>query len=88
MKPITANEGEAIRIVPLHIAKPSSTISELRKKTGDEDLFKVSKTAATPKLIYNGGPIIKNGEVFTIFWGAKGAKTPSYISLAQDINKF
>lgn len=88
MKPITANEGEAIRIVPLHIAKPSSTISELRKKTGDEDLFKVSKTAATPKLIYNGGPIIKNVEVFTIFWGANWAKTPSYISLAQDINKF
>ena len=88
MKSISAKEYEAIRIVPLHLAKPSATISDLKKKSGDEDLFKVFKTAATPKLIYSGGPLLKNVEVFTIFWGANWAKTPSYVSLAQDINKF
>ena len=84
------DEHEAIRIVPLHIPKPAITTADLKKKSGDEALFKVAAAApaAKPNLVYNGGPLIQNVDVFTIFWGANWAKTASYKTLAQNINKF
>ncbi|MGI8952261.1 MAG: hypothetical protein ACR2FN_11860 [Chitinophagaceae bacterium] len=84
------NEYEAIRIVPLLIQKSSPSTTHVKKGSGDENLFHVPSTAQVPKphLIYNGGTLIQNVDVFTVFWGANWNNTASYKILAQDINKF
>ena len=83
-------QSEAIRIVPLHISKPSLPLDELKVKKGDEDFFSkaVSAKASSPLLVYNGGAILENVEVFTIFWGDNWINTASYKSLAVDLNNF
>ena len=42
----------------------------------------------SPQLKYNGGPLIGNVEVFTIFWGSAWQKQPALVSLSQSINDF
>jgi hypothetical protein len=66
-----------------------NVFEDLKKKSGDEDFFNVAAltTSANPKLVYNGGRLLQNVDVFTIFWGANWANTPSYKTLAQNINK-
>jgi hypothetical protein len=84
------NEMEAIRVVPLHVPSPTINTADLKAGTEDEELFKVATAApaAKPHLVYNGGPLIQNVDVYTIFWGTNWAQTASYKTLAQNINKF
>jgi hypothetical protein len=41
-----------------------------------------------PHLKYNGGPLLGNVEVFTVFWGAAWQSQPALTALAQSINDF
>ena len=88
MDEINLDQSEAIRIAPLHVGKPSATFGDLKIKKGDEELFLSAVSASTPKLIYNGGALIENVEVYTIFWGKNWSTSAIYITLAQNINNF
>jgi hypothetical protein len=81
---------ESIRVVPLHHPKPVIALEDLGKETEDSELFtgKPHKLAAPPKLIYNGGPLIKNVKVYTIFWGSLWKTNATYVKLASRINEF
>ena len=65
--------GDPIRVVPLNV--PQELIGD--------------KTAPTvaPQLTYRNGPLIKNVEIFTIFWGAGWQQAPASSLIAQ-INGF
>lgn len=52
--------GEYIRVVPLHQPKPSVAIDELKE---------LAAKAPTPKLVYGGGALLQNVQVYTVFWG-------------------
>jgi len=41
-----------------------------------------------PQLQYNGGPVLVNAEVFTIFWGGAWNNQPALANLSQSINDF
>jgi hypothetical protein len=41
-----------------------------------------------PQLKYNGGPLLGNVEVYTIFWGSAWQKQPALTGLSQSINDF
>ncbi|MBV8202842.1 MAG: hypothetical protein JOZ15_19675 [Acidobacteria bacterium] len=41
----------------------------------------------TPQLTYNGGPLLANVEVFTVFWGSAWSQSPQ-LDLANQINDF
>jgi hypothetical protein len=41
-----------------------------------------------PQLKYNGGPLISNVEIFTIFWGGAWKNQPALVNLSQSINDF
>ena len=86
----TNTEHEYIRVVPLHIPKPQISLRDLKKDSDDEVLFGVSQPApaAAPHLIYNGGALIQNVEVYTIFWGNNWSGNVSYQALAGKINSF
>jgi hypothetical protein len=84
--------GELIRVVPLHHPKPSVPIDEMGRQREEEepDLFdgKPHVAAATAHLTYNGGPLIPNVTVFTIFWGKKWGVVPSSKPMMNNLNKF
>jgi len=85
--------GEHVRVVPLYHPKPSVSIDELsgrRKKEADGDLFDGQAPAAPANahLTYNGGALLTNVAVFTIFWGTKWGTTPASTTLMSDLNKF
>jgi len=66
--------GEHVRVVPLHHPKPSVSIDDLargRRGGRDQDLFdgKPHALASQAQLVYMGGPLIPNVQIFTIFWG-------------------
>ena len=65
--------GDPIRVVPLNI--PQELIGE-----------KAAPVTA-PHLTYRNGPLIKNVEVFTLFWGAGWAKVPAS-TLKTPVNNF
>jgi hypothetical protein len=65
--------GDAIRVVPLNV--PQELIGER------------AAPAAAPHLSYRNGPLIKNVEVFTIFWGPAWQKPPAS-DLVPKINQF
>ena len=78
--PKLAEPGEYVRVVPLHHPKPTVAISELaraRAKAADQDLFdgKPHPAPASAHLSYQGGPLIPNVEVFTVFGGNCGVRT-------------
>ena len=81
---------EMIRVVPLHNPKVEVALVDLVKETDDSELFtgKPHKLAATPKLVYNGGPLISKTKVFTVFWGKDWKTIPSYVTLASKLNAF
>lgn len=80
---------DAIRIVPVYTPKLPVKIRELKNKKKDAGFFTAATRKVTrPKLVYNGGPILQNVEVFTIFWGANWASSYVYLKLAEDINDF
>ena len=85
--------GEHIRVVPLHHPKPSVAIEELartRREWEDQDLFdgKPHPAPASAHLSYNGGPLIPNVQVFTIFWGKLWGSTSSSQQMMANLNKF
>ena len=84
--------GEHIRVVPLHNPKPSVSINDLGRQKEDEggDLFdgKVHAVPANAHLNFNGGPLLTNAQVFTVFWGKLWATTPSSSQMITDLNKF
>ena len=76
-KRIQPGRGDAIRIVPLHVA------GDVGKPTADE---LAAAPAAAPHLTYRNGPLLSAVEVFTIFWGAAWQTTQA--ALAKQINEF
>ena len=82
------NTTDAIRIAPIHTDKTKAVLSDLKFKKGDEELFASATSAASPKLIYNGGALIENVEIYTIFWGKNWDTSAVYKTLAQNINSF
>ena len=88
MNEAAVNNNEAIRIVPLHQVKTVLAMGELKIKSGDEALFAAAVAPSAPLLVYNGGALIENVEVYTIFWGANWFASASYKTMAQNINDF
>jgi hypothetical protein len=84
------SNAEAIRVVPLHHPKMEVKLEELSKTKEDSDLLTAlpRRAAAPPALVYNGGPLIKNVKVFTVFWGKNWQVTASFINLKNKINQF
>jgi hypothetical protein len=64
----------------------------LRQQKEEEggDVFdgKVHTAPANAHLTYNGGPLLKNVQVFTIFWGKLWGTTPSSTQMMTDLNAF
>ena len=88
MNDASFDKAEAIRIAPLHTGKSNIVLSDLKFKKGDEHLFASGISSSSPKLIYNGGNLIENVEVYTIFWGKNWGTTAAYKTLALNINTF
>jgi hypothetical protein len=65
--------GDAIRVVPLNV--PQELIGER------------AAPAVAPQLTYRNGPLIKNVEVFTFFWGPAWQNPPAS-DLLPKINQF
>lgn len=67
--------SDAIRIVPVYgvsqIAMPVAGVS----------------AAPSPRLVYNGGPLLAAAEVFTAFWGSEWHQTPQS-DLLNQLNQF
>jgi hypothetical protein len=84
------SQPETIRVVPLHYPKPEVRLEDLGTNKEDSELFDPKNRAPIPNahLVYGGGPLLTNVEVYTIFWGNNWAKTPAYITLANNINSF
>jgi hypothetical protein len=85
--------GEHVRIVPLHHPKPSVSIDDLargRRVGKDQDLFdgKPHALAAPAQLVYMGGPLIPNVQIFTIFWGKLWGANPSSKQMMANLNQF
>ena len=84
--------GEYIRVVPLHYPKPVVPIDELdgRRAAEERDFFggRPIPTRAIARLTYRGGPLLRNVEVFTIFWGKTWGTTPSSAGLMTELNRF
>ena len=79
---------ESIRVVPLFNPKMEVKMGELSANTGDRELLALPPQTATPKLVYNGGALIKNVKVYTIFWGKNWSSNAAFISLKTNINSF
>ena len=93
-KRVTVQAGEAIRVAPLHNPKPMYSFDELaaakRDRDDDTELFDGKPHAAptNAKLVYNGGPLITNVEVFTIFWGTKWNASAAAKKMMADLNTY
>lgn len=85
--------GEQVRVVPLHYPKPSIEIDELaraRAEAADQDLFdgKPHPAPASVHLTYQGGPLIQNVQVFTVFWGKLWGSNSSSQQMMANLNQF
>lgn len=87
--------GEHIRVAPLHHPKVNKSIDEVSRSRravddDDSDLFsgKPHAAPANAHLTYNGGPLIPNCEVYTIFWGKQWGATPVSTALINKLNAF
>ncbi|MDB5279924.1 MAG: hemagglutinin protein [Ferruginibacter sp.] len=80
--------AESIRVVPLFNPKMDIKLEDLSAKKEDSELLTMAPPTATPKLVYNRGPLIKNTKVYTIFWGKNWASTAAFITLRNNINQF
>ena len=70
--------GDAIRIVPLHVASDIGTPTV--------DVAKLAPAVA-PQLIYNNGPLLTQVQVFTVFWGASWQQAAN-ATLVTHVNEF
>ena len=85
--------GEHVRVVPLHHPKPSVSIDDLargRRGGRDQDLFdgKPHALASPAQLVYMGGPLIPNVQIFTIFWGKLWGSNASSKQMMTNLNQF
>jgi hypothetical protein len=86
--------GEHIRVAPLHRPKPSVSIDVLARQRDDDDddhdLFdgKQHAVPANAHLVYNGGPLLTNVAVFTIFWGKLWGTTATSTQLITKLNQY
>jgi hypothetical protein len=82
--------SESIRVVPMFHPKMDLKLEELSHKKEDTDLFvgKPKILAAPAHLVYNGGPLIQNIKVFTVFWGSDWNSNAAFSSLVNKINGF
>jgi len=85
----TYSKGEYIKVVPLHTPKPAISIDRLIAAPSDTELFegRPPEAAATPHLVYSGGPLLTKVEVFTVFWGQKWTATAG-ATIAAKLNDF
>jgi hypothetical protein len=86
------SKGEYIKVVPLHSPKPAMSIAELstvRQEQSDAQLFDGAMLAAPPqaRLVYFGGALLTNVQVYNIFWGKKWSAAPG-AGLAAKLNDF
>ena len=91
--PTTLEPGEHIRIVPLHHPKPAVSVDELaraREAGEEQDLFdgRAHPAPARAHLTYEGGPLIQNVQVYTIFWGKLWGSNTSSTELMAKLNQF
>src|SRR5450631_4472674 len=77
-KSIIAAHGDAIRIVPLHMADAGDTPTVEGAKAAP---------AVAPHLSYRNGPLLTGVEVFTVFWGALW-QLSSNAALLTQVNQF
>jgi len=85
--------GEHIRIVPLHQPKPAVSIDELaraREPGEGQDLFdgRPHPAPASAHLTYQGGPLLQNVQIYTIFWGTLWGSSASSQQMMAKLNKF
>jgi hypothetical protein len=81
----TFSTGEHVRVVPLHQPKPAVALGELARRRRGAGQPRVA--AAPAHLVYNGGALLTNVQVFTIFWGKTwGSKTA--VALKNKLNAF
>jgi hypothetical protein len=85
--------GEHVRVVPLHHPKPSVAIDDLaraRREWDEQDLFdgKAHPAPASAHLTYQGGPLLQNVQVFTIYWGKLWGSAGSSQQMMADLNQF
>jgi hypothetical protein len=83
--------GEYVRIAPVHHPKPSIAIGALANyREEGAELFdgQPHPAPANTHLTYNGGPLIQNVQVFTIFWGKLWGQSPASTTLMQQLNQF
>jgi hypothetical protein len=83
--------GEHIRVVPLYHPKPSIPIDELALAgAADQDLFDgqphLAPTGA--HLSYQGGPLLQNVQIYTIFWGSLWGSNASSQQMMANLNQF
>jgi len=87
-----AAPGDFIRVVPLHHPKPSRTIEEVARlrEAVERDPYAAQPHPAPPtaKLTYRSGPLLRNVEVFTTFWGKTWGSTPTSAGLIGKLNRF
>src|ERR1035438_8291309 len=82
---------DSFRVAPLHHPKPILNLADLQSNKEDSELYGPANVGSPPAgahLSYHNGPLLKNVEVYTIFWGKNWAATRAYISLAQKLNKY
>jgi hypothetical protein len=79
---------DAIIVAPLHQVKQDLPLSELGKKGELADPHHIAAAPTPAHLVYNGGPLMANVQVYTIFWGKNWNTTPALKSLMTQINDF
>ena len=79
---------ESIKTVPLHTIKPAVALENIQLSKIDEEIFATVPTSAKPLLVYNGGVLLENVAVYTIFWGQNWYNSAIYKTMAQNINYF
>lgn len=88
-----APKHEQIRVVPLYQPKVKIDLAGLteQEKKDRGELFGEGTGTAAPanaKLVYNGGVLLPNVEVFTVFWGKQYAKGGVLADLPAKVNTF
>ncbi len=79
-----------VRIVPMFKPDEELVQSDIEKAAENPDIYSGS-SHAPPKnahLIYGGGPLIENVEVYAVFWGENWTEMTEMKTLLSEITKF
>src|SRR3989449_5760602 len=71
-----------------HLMNARKSIRRIRLGHLKNERFAPMPHTKSPQLQYNGGPVLANVEVFTIFWGSAWNNQPALANLSQSINDF